>query len=403
MNEPPEKLDSLDNKFRLATVAPLDRRMKRKHLAVYGFLLDWYHRKYGDALASVRHIAEKLKERDPAGLGLYIGDIHAALKDLEAWGYITATVGTGRQASRYVPVWAPAHSVRENHNTTAADGSVRGNHNTSVRETPNTTASSVREMTNEDPLTGPGHKTEVRLSGDLFEDAAAPPPPDGLGATGAVPSSGDEFDDFWQIWPRKHGRLKTKAEWAKIVRDPEEIIEAAQLWAAHYARLGTETRWIPEPANWLRDERWMEDLPLIHADGKSAAIAEAQTNESMPVEADTALVKPEPHDTPDPFAVLPDEHTSGIVERVEDSVSEDDGAKMLSVWFRTPDGREVEHFMVYESPDLKEQEHGQKTLEMLLDATGPVADPGDLVGREVDLVINRKEFVSCTRPSRAAA
>jgi len=269
--------DGLDNKFRLATIAPLDRRMKRKHLAVYGFLLDWYHRKYGDVLASVRHIVAQLKERDPAGIGLYTGDVHSALKDLEAWGYITANVGSGRQASRYVPVWVHGSSVHKTPNTTSETHSVRETPNTSVRENQNTTADSVRESENEDPITGPGLQTGVRVSGK-FEDAATPPPSPGLAAVEAVPPSGDGFDEFWKAWPRKHGLRKARTEWAKIKADVDIIIEVATDWAAHYRKHATDMKWVPEPANWLRDERWREDLPLIHIDAKGAAIAKAKAN-----------------------------------------------------------------------------------------------------------------------------
>ena len=168
--------DSLENKFRLATIAPLDRRMKRKHLAVYGFLLDWYHRKYGDALASVRHIVAQLKERDPAGIGLYTGDVHSALKDLEAWGYITADVGIGRRASRYVPDWAHGSSVHKIPNTTEDEISVRENQNTSVRETPNTTSDSVHKTPNEDPSTVTRLQDGVTVI-DGYDCAPATPPP----------------------------------------------------------------------------------------------------------------------------------------------------------------------------------------------------------------------------------
>jgi hypothetical protein len=99
------KPESLEAKFRLMTVLPYDKRAKRKHILVYGFILDWFHSKYGDALASVRHIVANLKDRDPFEAGLYTGDVHSALTDLVAWGYLAQEKGSGRRASRYVPVW----------------------------------------------------------------------------------------------------------------------------------------------------------------------------------------------------------------------------------------------------------------------------------------------------------
>ncbi len=131
--------------------------------------------------------------------------------------------------------------------------------------------------------------TESRLQASLhvgdnrFDDAASPPPPDGLKATAAVPPSGDGFEEFWKAWPRKHGLKKARAEWAKIEHDVDVVIEAATAWAEHYAKNGTDRKWIPEPANWLRGERWLEDLPLVHVDAKGAAISKAKANAPLKV------------------------------------------------------------------------------------------------------------------------
>lgn len=141
---------------RLMTMLPFDKRLKRKHWAVYGFMLDWYHRKYGNALASVRHIVAILKERDPDGVGFFVGDVHSALTDLVAWGYLEQEKGTGRRASRYIPTWSKFDSVRETPNTTEIDLAFGESQNTDVRETPNATGDSVRGTPNEDPSTGPG-------------------------------------------------------------------------------------------------------------------------------------------------------------------------------------------------------------------------------------------------------
>ncbi|MGO6696179.1 hypothetical protein ACCS54_31285 [Rhizobium johnstonii] len=40
------KPESLEAKFKLMTILPFDRRAKRKHILVYGFILDWYHDKF---------------------------------------------------------------------------------------------------------------------------------------------------------------------------------------------------------------------------------------------------------------------------------------------------------------------------------------------------------------------
>ncbi len=273
------KPDSLENKFRLMQLVPFDKRMKRKHILVYGFILDWFHSKYGDALASSRHVLAELKERDPFGAGLYMGDVHSALTELVAWGYLAQEKGSGRRASRYIPVWSKFDSVQKIPNATEDEISVRETPNTSVLGFQNATNDSVHKIPNEDPSTGPGPQTRGQVVEGMFDAAPVAPPAAALkGATAGPASGGDRFDEFWQSWPRKHGKKAAQSEWRKITYDVDVIIASAGVWAEHYARHGVDKRWIPEPANWLRGERWDEDLPIVHIDAKGAAITKAKAN-----------------------------------------------------------------------------------------------------------------------------
>jgi hypothetical protein len=98
------KPESLEAKFKLAISLPYDARAKRKHLLVYGFIMDWFHSKYGDALASVRHVADTLKERDPAGVGLSVPHMHGVLYDLVAWGYLHQDKCAGSGPAAMCPI-----------------------------------------------------------------------------------------------------------------------------------------------------------------------------------------------------------------------------------------------------------------------------------------------------------
>lgn len=119
-----------------------------------------------------------------------------------------------------------------------------------------------------EPQTTPLPPTLSRLQASLHVvegSSASPSAPhaDGLGATAAVHAEG--FDSFWSIWPKRVGRKKAQAEWIKVESGQADIIDAARKWADHYKAAGTDARWIPDPANWLRDERFLEDLPAIHS------------------------------------------------------------------------------------------------------------------------------------------
>lgn len=178
----PTEPGSLENKFGLMIRFAFDRRVGRKHMLVYGFILDWWHRRYGDALASVRHIVSELKTRDPNARGLYMGDVHSALADLVEWGYLTQEKGKGRRASRYVPVWSLDPSVRAIQNASEKTDSVPESQNTDVRTIPNATADSVQESQNEDPstrdpVTRPGEREIDGLTDAPLASAGAVAPP----------------------------------------------------------------------------------------------------------------------------------------------------------------------------------------------------------------------------------
>ncbi|WP_027060531.1 hypothetical protein [Mesorhizobium loti] len=218
------KPESLEAKFKLSTNLPYDPRAKRKHMLVFGFILDWYHSKYGDALASVRHIEALLKERDPSGKGLYIGDVHAALTDLVAWGYLEQELGAGRRASRYVPNWGLVCSVRENTNTTDAASSVMISPNASVMISPNATFDSVRDSTNEDPLTATRPQDGVTSNGT---DVSALP---AAGLAAAAPAG---FENIWIAYGKHGSKVAARAAFAAIVNpDVDHIAERAASWAA---------------------------------------------------------------------------------------------------------------------------------------------------------------------------
>lgn len=408
-NAKPPKPESLEAKFKLMTLLPYDRRARRKHCLVFGFILDWYHSRYGDALASVRHIVATIKERDPAGIGLYTGDVHSALSDLVSWGYLTQQKGSGRKASRYVPVWSKTDSVLKTPNATDDLSSVLETPNADVRETPNATADSVHKTQNEDPSTGPGHRTGSHVVGNEFDAAPMAPHADGLEATAAGSASGDRFKDFWKAWPRKHGIKKAKAEWKKIESDADlvsHIIVAARTWAAHYEQHGVDRKWIPEPANWLAGERWDEDLPLIHIDAKGAAIAKSKAN--------APAKKPEPtpandndsdeDDIPEFMKGSPSlwpigEYHGEFIEN--DVVNEYDGkdvAADLIFHVKTPGahfGKKLQHKFYVQSFIQSAQSEGQKYLADICAAVGlpSVEDLDDLMFQPVMVKADGRRLV----------
>ncbi|MFK4260025.1 hypothetical protein [Agrobacterium tumefaciens] len=379
--------DSLENKFRLATIAPLDRRMKRKHLAVYGFLLDWYHRKYGDALASVRHIVAKLKERDPFGIGLYQGDVHSALKDLIDWGYITVEKGTGRRASRYVPVWVHGSYVRETPNTTDDEISVRENQNTSVREIRYTTGDSVRETPNEDPLTVTRLQDGVTVKEGLDCAPASPPPTVGLEAT-AAGGAQDVFEELWKAYGYRQKKADAKAAYLLASRDADthrKMVEAAEAWFASWSAQGNPDAPRFTLAKWIEREEYECDPPRAFSKKDKPVKATVPAKTAPKAGNDNAEVREEEMldlmigwPSTWPAGVHTGEFTDGLVT-IRGKNTE------VCMTFLRDDGREFKHRFWVEASIQSHQEEGQQIIRDIVDALGipGVEDTDDLLFKPI--------------------
>lgn len=68
------------------------------------------------------------------------------------------------------------------------------------------------------------------------------------------------FAEFWRAYPKRTGRLDAEAAFltACVSAKPEAIIAGAKAYASFSA--GQEPRFLKEPANWLRDKRWLDEL-----------------------------------------------------------------------------------------------------------------------------------------------
>jgi len=68
----------------------------------------------------------------------------------------------------------------------------------------------------------------------------------------------DDFGLFWNAYPRKASVVSARQAWVIAITkaDPKVIIEAAERLAKDPNREPTFT---PSPANWLAQERWMDD------------------------------------------------------------------------------------------------------------------------------------------------
>lgn len=271
------KPETLEAKFKLSIGLPFDPRAKRKHMLVYGFILDWFHSKYGDALASVRHVVDNIKERDPAKKGLSIPHVHSALAELVEWGYLTQDKGAGKRASRYIPVWdlvCKSPSVTPVGNASDSDPSVTPGVNTGVTPGVNATIDSVTNGGNEDP------STLTRSQGDQGtgkDDIDCAPPADGLSATATAQEG---FDELYTAYGVKKDKAAARRAYDKLAPSPALhscMVGAAKIWrdaAGPIERMHL--------SRWIREERYDEDPKGDRKAKSSAPEADNDQNDTPP-------------------------------------------------------------------------------------------------------------------------
>lgn len=69
---------------------------------------------------------------------------------------------------------------------------------------------------------------------------------------------------FWERYPRKAHETDARKAWQALTGtgvSDIEILAALDAWIAYWELAGTEERYIPHPANWLRKRQWAERTP----------------------------------------------------------------------------------------------------------------------------------------------
>ena len=281
--EKPKAHDRLEVKFELLTRLPFDSRMKRTHILIYGFILNWYHKDYGDALASVRHIQSQLKDRDPAKQGLGIRHIHGALTDLVDWGYLQQTKGAGKRASRYVPVWAlAASSVPPVGNTNDNDPSVPPGGNTTVPPVGNATALSVPPGGNEDPSTQT-RVTDPETGIDGYDCAAPTARPLSPVPGVAAGTAQGGFEELWAAYAYRRNIKAARAAYKALAPDAPLhaiMVEAAVAWQKAWAAQRKPDAPRKYLNTWIQDEDYECEPPTAYKPKERAASTSKQRSET---------------------------------------------------------------------------------------------------------------------------
>lgn len=181
-----------------------------------------------------------------------VNTIRAALKDLEAMGFITRTrrAGTSTVYTLQIDAMRAVHRRRRWTNTTTAGDPY----------TVTDTVTVVEELAIEEQA--------VKVKRGDFAEATAtepvqaeliPAPVKKKTKKSSTPALDEAFNEFYyHAYPRRMEPLKARRAFEKAVKsgaDPREIIEGARRFAA--ATAAKEVTYIPYPASWLNAGGWM--------------------------------------------------------------------------------------------------------------------------------------------------
>ena len=77
------------------------------------------------------------------------------------------------------------------------------------------------------------------------------------------------FENFWQQYPKKVGKLTAKRSWEKLsLNNQQKALEAIVEHRKYWAAKGTDWEFIPHASTWLNQERFEDELVIEQKENK---------------------------------------------------------------------------------------------------------------------------------------
>ena len=131
-------------------------------------------------------------------------------------------------------------------------------------------ASTGHDMTVQD-ITGHDSTVQDTTGQDTtvqVQDRTTPPFPPASGGMGegAEPDAQEKrFDQFWAVYPKKQGKGDALKVWKRLKPDKalfEQILTSVKAHASRNPQWKRDGgQYIPNPATWLRQTRWLDEIP----------------------------------------------------------------------------------------------------------------------------------------------
>ena len=113
-----------------------------------------------------------------------------------------------------------------------------------------------------------GHYRTGHYRTGTGQDRTTPPLPPASGGIGegAEPDAQEKrFDQFWAVYPKKQGKGDALKVWKRLKPDKalfEQILTSVKAHASRNPQWKRDGgQYIPNPATWLRQTRWLDEIP----------------------------------------------------------------------------------------------------------------------------------------------
>jgi hypothetical protein len=78
--------------------------------------------------------------------------------------------------------------------------------------------------------------------------------------------SADNFDAFWQLYPRRVAKLDAQRAWAKLnAQDRAEVLRRLPLFVDYWRATRSSKQFILHPASFLNGRRWEDEIESENA------------------------------------------------------------------------------------------------------------------------------------------
>lgn len=335
-------------------------------------VIDRYFVKFGNARASLRYLEQ--------ATGSTRSKIIASLRRLTDGGVLEVIrLGSGTRPTEY--------GLNFDFSSGAAE-------DTSNRGPSQETATGTSPVTST-PLSGPPEDTKTYLRDRLTSRSTEVR----LNGTPAVPASdltadraaGDPggFEQLWSAWPRKHHRAKAQAAYKALNPDAplqDILVTRAALWASHYEQTGMDKRWWKYLHTWIRDECYLEDLPIPYENPNERKPSKAKESTGPQSTGKSGL---------SPKAPLGEHNVTVMAAHITKSTTKDEEHSHLNMVYRIKggphDGKEFSHSFVFDSDNEQMRHRGQDMFHALwkaVDVSQP-KEPSDFLNSSLVVRIGK--------------